>query len=207
MRLLPKTKDFFDELGRHVANMVEASRLLHENAQTGSDLGPCARRIKELERDCDEITHQVILELHRTFITPLDRLNTHDIVSRLDDVMDALEQSAYCLARYRVSQKLPREALEMVELVKRAIELVARGVEPLKDLKRAEEILGVCRDIRETERRADEIARDTVARLFEDVRDAGTLLAWKEVYETLESVTDRCDDVADVLENIVLDNA
>jgi predicted phosphate transport protein (TIGR00153 family) len=206
MRLLPKTQDFFAELESHAAHIVEASALLRAMSKGTGDIADGARRVKQLESECDAITHTVILELHKTFITPLDRLDTHDIVSRLDDVMDALEQAAYCLARYQ-SGKMPPEAVQLVDLVGNSIELVARGVGLLKDLKNGEQLLELCRELQALEQQADQLSRDVIGRLFEEVRDAATLLKWKEVYESLEEVTDRCDDVADVLENIVLDNA
>jgi predicted phosphate transport protein (TIGR00153 family) len=210
MRLLPKTNDFFDELDSHAAHMVMASHFLLEIGRASGDLARCAKRIKELERECDQITRKVIQQLHKTFITPLDRLDTHDIVSRLDDVMDALEQAAYCLTRYQPNGRgaeLPSEATSMLDGVAKSIELIARGVGLLRNLKNGEELLGLCREVHELEEEGDRISRDAVAKLFEGVRDAATLLKWKEVYEALEAVTDRCNDVSDVLENIVLDNA
>jgi predicted phosphate transport protein (TIGR00153 family) len=210
MRVLPKTQEFFNELEKHAAHIVTASRLLLEISTSSGDLAACAKRIKELESECDEITHSVVLKLHKTFITPLDRLDTHDIVARLDDVMDALEQAAYSLTRYQPQQqkgRMPPQALRLLEVVARSIEVTARGVGLLRHLKKGDELLGVCREVKQLEQQADGISREAVALLFEDVRDAALLLKWKEVYEALETVTDRCDDVADVLENIVLDNA
>jgi predicted phosphate transport protein (TIGR00153 family) len=206
MRLLPKTAKFFDELDRHAALLSEAGRLLVEMTRSPENNSDRARRIKGIERECDEIAHSVILELHKTFITPLDRLDTHDVFSRLDDVTDAVEQSAYCLTRY-TNGSMPKEVVQLAEIVADAVQQVAQGVGRLKEIKQGEQLLECCRAIRVLEGQADEISRERVARLFEDVRDAPTLLRWKEIYEALEEVTDRCNDVADVLENVVLDNA
>jgi predicted phosphate transport protein (TIGR00153 family) len=207
MRLLPKTKDFFSELESHVAHIVDACAILREMTQESADVRGCAQRIKELERECDEITHKVIIDLHKTFITPLDRLGTHDIISQLDQIMDAVEQAAFRLTRRQQGKALPPEAARLVEVVASSVELVSRGVHCLKRLGTGDELLGICQEVGKLEREADEISRDVVNRLFQDVRDAATLLSWKEVYEALEEVTDRCDDVADTLENAVLDNA
>src|ERR1043166_5232504 len=138
MRLLPKSQDFFTELDRHASLIVTASHLLLEISQGGGDLSECAAQIKRMESECDAITHEVILKLHRTFITPLDRLDTHDIASRLDDVMDALEQAAYCLARYQHNGQVPPEVVELVGLVATSIEQLERGVGMLKQLKQGE---------------------------------------------------------------------
>jgi hypothetical protein len=207
MRILPKTKDFFSELESHVAHILDASALLREMTLASADIPTRAKRIKELERECDEITRKVIIELHKTFITPLDRLGTHDIISQLDQVMDAVEQAAYRLTRHPRGTALPEEAVRLVEVVVSSAELISRGVHCLKRLGTGDELLGICQDIGKLERQADEISRNVVNRLFQDVRDAATLLSWKEVYEALEQVTDRCDDVANTLENVVLDNA
>jgi uncharacterized protein len=206
MRLLPKTTQFFAELDRHSALVSEAARLLVQITRRSGDVIDTAKRIKEIERECDEIAHQVILELHKTFITPLDRLDTHDIFSRLDNVMDAVEQAAYCLTRYTTGS-MPDAVVQMAEMVASAVRGVAEGVALLKKLEHAEQLLDHCREIRLLESRSDEISREQVARLFDEVRDAPTLLKWKEIYESLEEITDRCNDVSDVLENVVLDNA
>jgi predicted phosphate transport protein (TIGR00153 family) len=206
MRLLPKANHFFDELEQHAALIEQSAQILLQAVQTSSDMGEMARRIKELEKQCDQITRNVVLELHKTFITPLDRLDTHDLATRLDDVMDAIEQSAYCLSRYKDGQ-VPKEVKDLVGIAKEATNKLAAGIKLLRDLKSGEQLLAICAELRGLETRSDEISRDVVARLFDDARDAIVLLKWKEIYETLELITDRSNDLADVLENIVLDNA
>jgi predicted phosphate transport protein (TIGR00153 family) len=206
MRLLPKANHFFDELEQHSQLIVQSAQILLESVHSSGDLGDAARRIREIERQCDQITRNIVLELHKTFITPLDRLDTHDLIKRLDDVMDAVEQAAYCLSRYKKGQ-IPSEVKELVTIAKSAADKLSEGIRLLRDLKAAEQLLGICNELRGFETRSDEISRDVVARLFDDVPDAAALLKWKEIYETLELITDRSNDVADVLENIVLDNA
>jgi uncharacterized protein len=206
MRLLPKANHFFDELEQHAALIEQSAQILSEAVQAPSDMGDAARRIKEIEKQCDQITRNIVLELHKTFITPLDRLDTHDLATRLDDVMDAIEQSAYCLSRYKDGQ-IPKEVQDLVGIAKEATTKLAAGIKLLRDLKSGEQLLGICAELRDLETRSDEISRDVVARLFDDARDAIVLLKWKEIYETLELITDRSNDLADVLENIVLDNA
>lgn len=206
MHLLPKATHFFDELEQHSKLIVQSASTLLDSVNGKKEIADAAREIKENEGRCDEITRSIVLELHKTFITPLDRLDTHDLIKRLDDVSDAIEQAAYCLTRYK-NGNVPGEVKQLVGLAKDGSEKLAQAIGLLRDLKAAEQILGLCSELRQLETKSDDISRDVVARLFEDVRDAITLLKWKEIYETLEVITDRTNDVADVLENIVLDNA
>ncbi|HEX3775151.1 MAG TPA: DUF47 family protein [Polyangiaceae bacterium] len=196
---------FFDELEQHSQLIVKSGQLLFD-ACGQADMAQAAREIKQFESQCDDLARSIILELHKTFITPLDRLDTHDLIARLDDVMDAIEQSAYCLSRYK-NGHFPAEVRQLVELARDASTKLCEAIRLLRDLKSGERILSLCGELRGLETRSDEISRDVVARLFDDVQDARELLKWKEIYETLEVITDRSNDVADVLENIVLDNA
>ncbi len=206
MHLLPKATHFFDELEQHSQLIVKSANTLLDGVNGKVEIADAAREIKQHETECDQITRRIVLELHKTFITPLDRLDTHDLIARLDDVSDAIEQAAYCLTRYK-NGNVPSEVKELVGLAKDASTKLSEGIGLLRDLKAAERILVICGELRELEAKSDDISRDVVARLFDDVRDAVSLLKWKEIYETLELITDRSNDVADVLENIVLDNA
>ncbi len=206
MHLLPKATHFFDELEQHTQLIVKSTQILLDAVSAKNDVADAARDIKRIEAQCDDITRRIVLELHKTFITPLDRLDTHDLIARLDDVMDAIEESAYCLTRYKEGS-LPGEVKELVSLANGAAGKLAEGIGLLRNLKSGAKILDICSELRAFEAKSDAIARDVVARLFDDVRDAILLLKWKEIYETLELITDRSNDVADVLENVVLDNA
>ena len=206
MHLLPKATHFFDELEQHSRLIAESANILLEAVNGKIEIADAARDIKQRESRCDEITRRIVLALHKTFITPLDRLDTHDLIARLDDVSDAIEQAAYCLTRYK-NGNLPGEVKSLVGLAKDASDKLASGIALLRDLKAADQILSICAELRALETKSDELSRDVVARLFDDVHDAIALLKWKEIYETLELITDRSNDVADVLENIVLDNA
>jgi uncharacterized protein Yka (UPF0111/DUF47 family) len=207
MRLLPKAKDFFFELDSHVARIVDASALLLEMTESSADLAYCAKRIKDLKLECDAITHRVIFDLHKTFVTPLDRLGTHDIISGLDQVMGAVEQAAYFLARTGRVGGTPLEAVHLVEVVVSSIDLLSRGIRGLKRIGSGDELLTICQGISKLERQADALSRELVEALLRDVRDAATLLEWKEAYEALARITDHCNDVATVLEGVVLDSA
>jgi predicted phosphate transport protein (TIGR00153 family) len=206
MRLLPQNQTFFDEFDRHTTLIVAAAEALAEMAQGGgapaSDL---AAQIKALEEEGDAVVHRVIVELRRTFITPLDRDDTHHLMSRLDDVLDQIEAAAYRMTLYRLP--VPERHLSaLVEGVRRSAAVTHDAVACLRDKSGHDRALELCVEINKLENEADTSLRRALTELFSDGVDAVTLIKRKEIYETLEETTDRCEDVADAIENLLLDS-
>ncbi len=206
MRLIPRNNAFFDDFDKHTGLIVSAaetlSQMLRADAGAPSDL---ARRIKEIEQEADGIVHRVVVELRKTFITPLDRDDTHRLMSHLDDILDQIESVAYRLALYRLP--VPnRHLTALVQLVERSAVVTRDAVANLREAETRDRALELCVEINKLENEADAALRVALAELFSDGIDPVSLIKWKEVFETLEDTTDRCEDVANAIENLLLDS-
>jgi uncharacterized protein len=206
MRLLPKNHAFFDDFDRHTALIVSAAQELRGMvAPAGGSASDAAARIKLIEEEGDVIVHRVVRALRATFITPLDRDDTHHLATRLDDVLDAIEAAAYRLALYRLP--VPhRHLTTLVEQVGLSAQVVAEAVSCLREKDQHERALELSVRINELENQADATLRLALSELFADADDPILLIKWKEVVELLEETTDRCEDVADAIENLLLDS-
>jgi len=202
--LLPKNELFFDDFDKHTALIVQAADLLAEMAAGKRDTAEAARRMKELEHDGDTITHRVVLGLRRAFITPLDRDDTHNLMSHLDDVLDLIEAAADRVALFKL--RLPQEHLTaMAEQVRQSATVMQQAVSSLREKATRDRALELCVTLNELENQADVTLRTALTELLSDGADPIMVIKWKEVFETLEETTDRCEDVADVIENLLLD--
>jgi predicted phosphate transport protein (TIGR00153 family) len=205
-KLMPRETDFFDYFERHAATTVRGCRELLELATTGREFEAHAKRIKDLEHEADSITHDCVEALHKTFITPLDRDDIHRLISRMDDIMDFVETVSDQCVLYNVESMRP-DARELAEVLVESTEQLEIAIQGLRDMKNARLISERCIDVNRLENEGDEILRKAVARLFDEERDPVSIIKWKEIYENLETATDRCEDVANVLEGIVLEHA
>jgi predicted phosphate transport protein (TIGR00153 family) len=204
MRLLPRQEKFFTLFLNQAGIIQQASQLLLEGVRGGnSHLARVALRVKQLEREGDEIAHDIFTRLNQTFITPLDPEDIHALSSRLDDVLDDIEDTAYRLSAYRLDP-IPPTVVELSEIVYDCTKSLVRAFEALN---RDQSPLEHCIEVNRLENYADQVLRQAVAALFEHERDPIALIKLKEVYEFLEDTTDRCEDVADVLQNVVVKNA
>lgn len=205
-RLLPKETSFFDFFEQHSALTVDGTKEFLSMVQNGVNLDSKARRIHEIEHETDVITHRCVEALHKTFITPIDRYDIHRLITRMDDVMDLVEAASERIALYQI-KTMTDEVKDLADVLARAAVEVAEACRLLRNLKQPEVILKKCVDINRLENEADEILRRAVARLFKEERDPITIIKWKEIYETLESATDRCEDVANIIEGVVLEHS
>ena len=205
-RLLPRETSFFDYFDKHAALTVEGAREFLSLVSTGANILAKAKRIKEIEHETDVITHHCVEALHKTFITPIERDDIHRLISRMDDIMDYIEAAAERISLYEIREMTP-EARDLADVLVRAAQGVERAVRGLRDMKHTEAVVKTCIDINRLENEGDAILRAAVARLFKEVRDPIEIIKWKEIYEILESATDRCEDVANIIEGVVLENA
>lgn len=205
-RLLPRQSNFFDYFEQLAALSVQGARALGELSKDGADFDSVAARIKGFEHDADEVTHTCMETLHKTFITPIDRNDIHRLASKLDDIMDLIDGAARQMALFEVAS-LPEAAREATTVLELATEAVERAVKGLRNMKNATTILGECVRINELENQADRIKASSVAHLFREESNAIVVLKWHEIYQALENVTDACEDVANVIEGIVLEHA
>lgn len=199
--LLRKEEAFFDLFKQAAHNVIEGSRLLKELMEDYTNVQQKIERIKEVEHIGDGITHDIALRLNQTFLTPLDREDIHDLASALDDILDAVEAVADRFAIYKIAH--PTEsAIRLADILYRASVAVGRGVDHIA--MSHEEVKEFTVQVNSLENEADRVSRDAISELFEKETNPIAVIKWKEIYETFEEGTDRCEDVADVIERIVL---
>ena len=204
-RLMPRETSFFEFFERHAATTVRGCHELLDMANSGTDFEARARRIKDIEHEADSITHQCVEALHRTFITPIDRDQIHVLISRMDDIMDYVETVSDQCVLYNID-RMSSSAQELAAVLLESSQHVEGAVKGLRDMKHAETISEHCIEVNRLENKGDELLRKAVARLFDEEKDPVAIIKWKEIYENLEIATDRCEDVANIIEGIVLEN-
>ena len=202
---MPREETFFDLLDKASENLQRASNLLLDALRNPADLNLSARQMKAVEEDGDRIVHEVMAKLHSTFITPVDREDIHGLISALDDVLDLIENAADRFSLYRVSTVTP-EAIELAEIIARQTAEIHLMVPLLRHLTR-DRILQHCVEINRLENAADGKLRNALEGLFVAGAEPLHVMQWKELYDLLEAATDKAEDVADLVEGIVLKNA
>lgn len=209
-KLMPREAEFFDLFNAHAEEIVKGSQalvsLMSALIETPSEAERYAAEIDEYESRADQITHDTIALIHQTFVTPFDRDEIHGLISGLDDILDLVQDVAECLNLYDIHTVTP-EAKELAALSLKCSERVRIAVNLLKSMDNGEQILKICREIDQLESEADRVMRTAMSRLFREESDVRQLIKLKAVYELLETVTDRCEDVANIIEGIVLENS
>jgi len=205
MRLLPREGRFFDYFNEHAGHAVLAATELKALLDDLSGLETRRRNIERHEKQADQITHHTMQLLHQTFITPLDRDEIHQLITTMDDVLDLMEDIAQCLFLYDV-RSVTTEAQRLAEICVACTEKVRDAVAKLDSMDNADAILKLCAEIDRLESDADYVMRSAMAKLFREEPDAKEIVKLKEIYQLLESVTDKCEDVANLIEGIVLEN-
>jgi uncharacterized protein len=208
-RLMPREGRFFSLFDGHAKFIVEGAVSLADVLRHYDDQKDRATRIKQIEdaeHGADRITHETVQLLHTTFVTPFDRDDIHRLISRMDDVLDLIQDTAESLVLYDI-QKVTPEATQLAELVLRCSERVQSAVGLMASMADAPAILKICQEIDKLESDADRVMRAAISELFRNETDVRQLIKLKAVYELLESATDKCQDVANVIESVVLENA
>jgi predicted phosphate transport protein (TIGR00153 family) len=205
--IIPREEVFFDNFEKICALMTEAAKHLRTMLEIGGPYDEAARRIKGIENEADELTHRSIETLHKTFVTPLDRQDILRLVVGLDDILDTTEAVSSLLNLYN-----PRNAMQMAvrlaDLLVQGSEKVAVMVGLLRQLsKQSDRLLTLAVELNHLENEADRAYQQAIARLFQKEDDPKELIKWKDILEHIERATDRCEDVADIIEGIVLENA
>jgi uncharacterized protein len=199
--LIPREEAFFELFKNAAHNMIERSRLLKEMMEQYQPASEQAKRIKEVEHVGDGITHDIARRLNQTFITPIDREDIHDLASALDDILDVTEAIADRFVLYKVTKPTER-AVKLADLLYQASVAVGAAVDRLgfahPDIKECSV------QVNSLENEADRISRDAISELFDKETDPMVVIKWKEIYEGFETGTDRCEDVANILERIAL---
>jgi len=204
MRLLPREEKFYHLFQKQGELISEASRLLLDGVRSGnSKLTVASHEISELEHRADEVIHEIFTRLNQTFITPIDPEDIHNISSALDDVMDGIEDTSHRLVSYKIDPIPPNMILLAENVAQCAKSLVAA----MDALEKNGPTMEHCIEINRLENEADRIGRSAIVDLFDNEKDPIRLIKLKEVYEFFEATVDSCEDVADVLQNVVVKNS
>ena len=197
---LPKEDSFFQEFQRQASFAKEAGAMLLNLMQDFDNMGAHLEALNELERQGDHVVHDTARQIAKSFVTPIDREDIHALSSNLDDILDFIQASAVSMVTYQVA-KPTEPAFRLAEIIKETTDVMYEAVGHLIELKDVGEPR---HRIKELEHEADAVSHGAVADLFKNEKNAIELIKWKEIYSSLETVTDKCKDVMDVLEGIIL---
>jgi predicted phosphate transport protein (TIGR00153 family) len=202
-KLLPKNERFYDDFVALAEEIRRGASVLEEMLAPDPPIWDKADEIKEIEHRCDNLTHEIIQRLHRTFVTPLDREDIFALARSLDDVMEAIDDSATIVRLYQIAV-VRSEARELTRIIMASADQVVKA---MKALERRKGVAEPAVEINRLENEADRTHQRAVGRLFEEERDPLNIIKWKEILDFLEEATDLCEDVANVLEGVVVKHA
>lgn len=211
-KLLPREGNFFELFNEHGAKIVEGSRafmLMIENYADNALREKYAAEVDAAERQADKVTAEVNRLLHKTFITPIDREQIHGLINAMDDILDLLQDASETMSLYDV-QVMTEEVLRLGDLSAKCCERVQHAVSLLPQLSKhdaAQAAIKTCEEIDRLESDADRVMRAAMSKLFREQADVRELIKLKAIYEQLEEISDRCEDVANLIEGIVLENS
>ena len=207
--LMPRERRFFQLFDQHAEFVVQGSQILVELLRGFDDADARTTRVArilELEHSADRVTRETVSLLHQTFVTPLDRDDIHRLISRMDDVLDLIQDVTEALQLYDI-QRLTPEAVQLAELLNECCTRVQRAVHQLGNLHDSTLVLKLCGEIDALESQADTVMRTAISKLFRQESDVRQLIKLETVYQLLESATDQCEDVANIIEGVVLEHA
>ena len=205
-RLMPSEGKFFDLFNQHAELCVKGAKEMVGLMTNFDDLENRVHAIESIEKQADKITYAAVDLLHKTFITPLDRDDIHKLITRMDDILDLMEDAGQTVSLYDLHSVTP-EAKRLAELVLACCEKVKEAVALLHNMDNSRQIVSICEEIDRLESDADHVMRAAMSKLFRDEPDVRNLIKMKAIYEILETVTDRCEDVANIIEGIIVENA
>jgi hypothetical protein len=208
VKIFPKELKFFDQFELSAQNLLKGAKEflnLLENYQA-QGLNEKIETLRVIEHEGDIITHETIEKLNTTFLTPIDREDIYALISKLDDILDFIEASAVRMQMFKIN--CPTEqSIKLTVVLLRAVEQVVEAISGLRNIKRPDSIIRHCIEINRLENEGDIIQRTAIANLFECCTNPIEIIKWKEIYENIETAIDKCEDVANVIEGIVLKNA
>lgn len=209
-RLMPKEGKYFDLFNAHADLITQGGKalsgLIGALVDSPENAGKYAEEIDQIERKADEITHSTLAQLHTSFITPFDRDEIHQLINQMDDILDIIQDVAESMALYDI-HCVPPEAKKLADVTERCCSEVQGAVKLLHSMENAPAILKYCHVIDDLESDADRMLREAMSKLFREEPNVLQVVKLKEIYELLESVSDRCKDVAGTIEAIVLENS
>ncbi len=209
-RLMPREAKYFDLFNTHAELIVrgggQLSGLIGALVEAPDQAAKFADAIDDIERQADKVTHDTLAQLHTSFITPFDRDEIHQLINSMDDILDVIQDVAESMTLYDI-QRVPADAKALADVTEQCCNRVQAVVKLLHSMESAPAILKLCHEINELESDADRMLRAAMSKVFREEPDVRQVIKLKEMYELLESVTDRCKDVAGTVEAIVLENS
>jgi predicted phosphate transport protein (TIGR00153 family) len=199
-RLIPREEKFYDDFRAMADELRRGARLLEAMFAVDPPIADKAHEIKEVEHKCDFLTHEIIQRLNKTFVTPIDREDIHELAKTLDDVMDAIDNAASLVPLYKIDKVRPG-ARELTRIIIQQCDEIRNAVEALEQRKG---VLERAIEINRLENEADRVHMNAISQLFDEETNPIVVLKWKELYDLLEEATDACEDVANLLENVVV---
>lgn len=203
LSLIPREKKFFVLFEQSAQNVVKIAQQLRDMVQTWEHVKERVEVITSLEHEGDAITHQIVAQLHRTFVTPFDREDIALLAESLDDIADFIHSAADSMLLYKVERPTDK-AKELTDILVQAVVEVEKGVSEIHDRIDRNKLLKLCVEINRLENVGDSVYRSAIAELFVSSTDFAHLIKWREIYEDIETAIDRCEDVANVLEGVAL---
>jgi len=205
-RLMPKDDRFFEIFNQQAELCVKGAKEMLKLMTDFNDLEIRVREIENIEKEADRVAYHAIDMLHKTFITPIDRDDIHQLINCMDDIIDWLEDAAQTVFLYDI-KVITVEAIHLAKLCLTCTEKIQVAVGLLDNMENSSKILAICLEIDHLESDADHVMRAAMSKLFRDEPDVRTLIKLKAVYEMLETVSDRCEDVSNIIEGILVENA
>jgi len=205
MGVFSKKLDFLELFDKVAANIARASSVLVAIMEHFTNLDNWAKEVHDLEEDGDLLTHDILKKLNKTNMTPIDREDIHALASRLDDILDCIWGTAARLAIFKIKES-SKEAVSMSKELLTTVELVHKAIKKLRE-KNYSQMQEYCIEINKLENKLDREFRAALGKLFDEVKDPILVIKWKDIYEHLENASDKCEDVADILESIAMKNA
>lgn len=203
---LPKEYEFFDMFDNLAAQCVAASKQFQENMNKSVFAEEDVKKVKEIERTADGMVFNIVEKLNKTFITPIDREDIHQLAHELDSVIDYILKVANHMKVYRVTEINPKFR-EEVKLIDRSVEALSKAVNGLRNMKDPKKVQRYCNEVNLIEDEGDQLRNDVMAELFDGEKDAIYIMKWKDIFQTSEKVLDQCDDVSKIVESILVKQA
>ncbi len=204
-KFLPKDNNFFNLFDQHAAIIIQATQEFQELVSSNNLINfRDAQKFREWEHHADNIVHECVEALHKTFITPIDREDILRLISGMDDIIDCVDNAADCLVIYKI-EKTTEELKKMSQILFRAVDKMALAVQGIRNLNNVEIIKVNCRLVRNLESEGDIVVRNAIGKLFDEEHDTRFLIKLKEIYEILEDAIDHCHKVVNIVEGIILE--
>jgi hypothetical protein len=201
--LMPKGKNFFALFDKQASLAVEAARFFIELCASGKFDDDNIQKMRDIEHEGDILTHEIIDTLNRSFITPFDREDIHSLTSELDDVVDLIHAITTRMRLYRLTTA-NADLMQFADIIAQSARALAKAITGLKDINRPRPILDYCIEINRLENVGDQIRENSIGKLLDNETDPVSIIKWKEIFEVAEVVLDKCEDVANIVESIIV---